>query len=246
MTPRTLLIALGAAILVVACSDSTGPPMRASPSEEALVPAGALHHLYWKAPKTPRQFTIVREPLDRRSAEGLRTHPRAPAGKSLVLETYTASFWAVSGEHRFIQINYVGSENDYGNGDGVLPFLRLDIPPLALKRLPDGSRIAWGDSVLITVSVDPLRIAVSLEPSGLRFSERDPATLQIWYTGAGGDLNSDGVVDEQDAYIEQKLLSLWYQKKPGWPWRKITTQHSMADKWFVAELKHFSGYAVSY
>ncbi len=238
MKRRTLLIALGAGV-IAACSDATGPSMNAPPAQDLAVPDGELHGLMWQAGETA-QFTAVLGSWDNDQVEELPIDQAlAPSADQVPLDTYRVSFWATVGKHSYVQINYA-------NGDGVLPFLRLDIPRYALRRRPNGSRLAWGERVRITVTLDGLRIAAYLEPSGLRFSRWNPARLWIWYGGADWDFNGDGRVDEADRQIEHRRLRLWYQKKPGGPWRPMRAWHSVRGKWFAARLYHFSGYGVSW
>ena len=68
----------------------------------------------------------------------------------------------------------------------------------------------------------------------------------MWYTGTGGDLNGDGVVDKLDYYLEYESLGMWFQEDWGNPWGEIKSEHSPEGDWFRAWLEHFSGYAVSW
>jgi hypothetical protein len=98
--------------------------------------------------------------------------------------------------------------------------------------------------VLITVTIDPANVKVTLEPTGLQFGE--PGQLQISYGGADGDLNGDGVVDSTDAYIESQLLALWYREGADGVWEPIPAVQELADKSFVSALPHFCEYAISW
>jgi hypothetical protein len=109
---------------------------------------------------------------------------------------------------------------------------------------PGQGALAPGDSVLITVTVDTENIAVSLEPSGLVFG--DPAQLEIWYGGAGGDLNGDAVVDSTDAYIESQLLGLRYREGTDDEWTNVPATHYLENRSFTSALPHFCVYAVSW
>jgi hypothetical protein len=109
--------------------------------------------------------------------------------------------------------------------------------------VPGVGELAMGDSVLITVTVDTTKIGVSLEPSGLQFGE--PAEFKLWYGGAGGDLDGDGVVNAADAEIEAKLLGLWYREDSSDPWSQVAASHSLEDKSFTYGLPHFCEYAVA-
>src|SRR5207245_327742 len=156
-----------------------------------------------------------------------------PGGLSL--NQVTATFWAVRGEQRSAQINYVSAA-----GDTSAPFLRLSIADPTY--VPGRGDLAPGDSVLITVTIDTLNIGVSLEPTGLLFG--DPAQLQVWYGGAGGDLNGDGVVDSTDARIESRLLGMWYREGVDSAWTQVSAAQSLSEKSFTSALPHFSEYAL--
>ncbi len=108
--------------------------------------------------------------------------------------------------------------------------------------VPGVGELAPGDSVLVTVTIDPDNVEVSLEPTGLLFGE--PGQLQISYGGTDGDLNGDGVVDDTDSYIESQLLGLWYREGTDGVWERIPAVQAPSDKSFVSALPHFSEYAV--
>jgi hypothetical protein len=151
----------------------------------------------------------------------------------LSLDQYSVSFWAVRGEARSVQINY----RDVAGGTAH-PFLLLTTTDPAI--VPGRGELALGDSVLVTVSLDTIHLGVSLEPTGLQFGV--PAQMQIWYGGAGGDLNGDGLADSTDAYVEKQLLGLWYREGSVDPWTPVPATQSLADKSFTSELPHFSEY----
>jgi hypothetical protein len=145
------------------------------------------------------------------------------------------SFWAVRGESRSVQINYTSTSAS------THPFLTLTVTDP--RYAPGLGNFGMRDSVLITVTVDTTKIGVSLEPSGLIFGA--PAQLKIWYDGAGGDLNGDGVVNSTDAAIESQLLGLWYRADLGKPWSKVGATQSLAEKSFTYAMPHFCDYAVA-
>lgn len=158
-----------------------------------------------------------------------------PRPASLSLTAYQASFWAVRGQSRSLQINYATE-------GGTQPFLRLTIADPTYA--PAQGALAMGDSVLVTATVDATNMAVDLQPTGLSFGT--PAQLDIWYGGANGDLNGDGVVDGTDVVIEEQLLGMWYQEGTTSPWTEIASAKSLAEKRISSSLQHFSGYAVSW
>ena len=226
MSVRRSLIPLALALLVVRCTNGPHPTAVEQPA------APTPHFLRWAGGSAP-QF----------SATGAVAGPpgggvlRASLSTGLQLDRYVASFWAVRGESRSLQINYLSA-----SGDTSSAFLRLTTTDPAY--VPGLGDLAPGDSVLITVTIDPDNIKVSLEPTGLLFGE--PGQLQISYGGADGDLNGDGVVDDADAYIESQLLGLWYREGANGLWEPIPAVQELADKSFVSALPHFCEYAVSW
>jgi hypothetical protein len=236
-----MTVLLAAALAAAACSDATGPPTERDTTREMTVPDGALHGLHWVGTEAPREFTIVALPDDEGPADAVDVViAEAPASAGQApLDRYRVSFWATKGRSRSVQINYRDDR-------GVRPFLRFSVPRNALLRRPDGSRIRWGESVLITVTVDDTRIAAHFEPSGLQFNRWNRAWLRMWYGGADWDFNGDGAIDELDQEIERHRLRLWFQDEPGEPWYPLPARHSIRGKWFAAPLYHFSGGEISH
>jgi hypothetical protein len=225
MFVRRTLIPLALALLGAGCSDERQPTAVPPP---ALAP----HFLRWAGGVAP-QFTMG-DPFSGRSPNGvLMTSP----SDGLSLTQYTTAFWAVRGQLRSVQINYLSA-----TGDSTFPFLRLTTDDPAF--VPGRGNLELGDSVLITVTIDRANIKVSLEPTGLQFGS--PAELQIWYGGADGDLNGDAVVDSADAFIEGQLLGMWYREGEESAWTQIPAMHALADKSFISALQHFCEYAVSW
>src|SRR3989454_2176599 len=186
---RRFLLVFALALSVARCADQP-TAVKAPASPQALRWAGAP------------QFTARLDVRPRRSGTLSQTPP-------LSLDQYVVSFWAVRGESRSVQINYSSSIDSETH-----PFLLLTTTDP--QFVPGVGELAMGDSVLITVSVDTSKIGVTLEPTGLQFGA--PAQMKIWYGGAGGDLNGDGVADSSDSAIEAKLLGLWYREEASDPW----------------------------
>lgn len=226
MTIRRALIPLALALFAARCSDRI-----TTPSTVLAQP----HFLRW-AGTAPPSFTATGA-LPGGAGGGGGGSLRASLVGGLSLAQYTATFWAVRGQLRSVQINYLSA-----TGDTSWQFLQLSVTDPAY--VPGIGQLALGDSVPITVSVDPTNIKVSLEPMGLVFG--DPAQLQISYGGANGDLNGDGVVDDADRYIESQLLGMWYREGVDSTWQRIPAVQSLADKSFTTTLPHFSEYAVSW
>jgi hypothetical protein len=151
------------------------------------------------------------------------------------------SFYAVKGEDRETQIFF---QNEQG-GPGE-EYLRLKVSAPTLQARPDGSPIADGDSVLITVRVvDPRQMLFEMEPSGLTFSPAEPAELRIRYAEVHGDFNDDGSVDSEDDHIEN-TMAIWRQETPTDPFVRVGTAVVKDLEEAEAELTGFSRYALAY
>jgi len=176
--------------------------------------------------------TAIQPPLAQTTSESssfTETHILQQAPTAPPLETYQVSFWA---------------RHDSGQSVGQ-PFLRFRIPKFGLKWGPDGARL-WGtDSVLITLTIDTLKLSVDFQPSGVVFSNVFSAGLVVWYVNANPDLNGDGVVDSTDQMLEGQLaLSEEPTKVNGW--FKVATKNDTTQKYVATDVYHFSQYAVSW
>lgn len=151
------------------------------------------------------------------------------------------SFWAKKGVDSEVKIYF----QDAVGGQGE-EYLRLRIDDISLQALPNGTPIAVGDSVLITIRVaDPTQILFEFEPTGLTFNPQKPAELDIKYQQADDDFNEDGVVDQEDEDIED-TLSIWRQENPGGDFVKIGSLVIESIEEIDAELLGFSRYAIAY
>jgi hypothetical protein len=122
------------------------------------------------------------------------------------LETTDTSFWAVKGEERELVLRFQGQG---GPGTGS-KFLQFSVSDNSLLARPDGSSFQTGDSVEISVSVDPGLYSVNFEPSGLRFNPSDPAELELDY----GET-------EDDFLIREGEFDAWRQELSNQPWELI-------------------------
>ena len=216
MFVRRSFLVFALAVSVARCADQP----------TAVKAPAAPHFLRWAEPP---QFSARIDSRARRSGTMALTPP-------LSLDQYQVSFWAVRGESRSVQINYSSSIDTETH-----PFLVLTTTDP--QFVPGVGELAMGDSVLITVSVDTSKIGVTLEPSGLQFGA--PAQMKIWYGGAGGDLNGDGVADSSDSAIEAKLLGLWYREEASDTWTQLGASQSLDDKSFTYALPHFCEYEIA-
>jgi len=201
---------------------------RCADQPTAVKPPAGPQFLRWAS--LPQFSARTNDPRARRSGTMALTPP-------LSLDQYQVSFWAVRGESRSIQINYSSSIDS-----DTHPFLTLTTTDP--QFVPGVGELAMGDSVLITVTVDTARIGVKLEPSGLLFGEA--AQLKMWYGGASGDLNGDGIADSTDATLEAQLLGLWYREEQDDPWTKLSASQSVDEKSFTYALPHFCEYDIAF
>src|SRR2546427_4696192 len=138
--------------------------------------------------------TAIQPPLAQTMSESssfTETHILQQAPTAPALETYQVSFWARHDKESTVAVNYLPAA---GQSVGQ-PFLRFRIPKWGLKWGPNGARL-WGtDSVLITLTIDTLKLSVDFQPSGVVFSNVFSAGPVVWYVNADPDLNRDGVVD---------------------------------------------------
>ena len=165
----------------------------------------------------------------------------APYGTPALATTQT-SFYAVKGRNAGVDVWYRPRE---GRSDST-KFLEFRLGGSSLERRPDGTLIAPGDSVLITLTItDPTHFIIDFQPSGLQFSSNDRPRLKISFAACGDDLNYDGKVDAVDASMVSSL-SVWRQEVPFQPWFKMSSTVSASVKDVDTELSGFTGYALMY
>lgn len=200
---------------------------RCADQPTAVKPPAGPQFLRWAS--KPQFSSRTSDPRARRSGAMSLTPP-------LSLDQYQVSFWAVRGESRSVQINYSSSIDS-----ATHPFLMFTATDP--QFVPGVGDLAVGDSVLITISVDTMNIGVRLEPTGMQFGE--PAQMKLFYGGASGDLNGDGVADSTDSKIEAQLMGLWYREGQNESWTKLGASQSLDEKSFTYALPHFCDYAIA-
>ena len=155
----------------------------------------------------------------------LQASPSAPPIANPVI-----SFWAVKGIDRSVKMVY---QSRPGHNDSTT-FLFFRVRQQSLVNRADGTRLANGDSVLITVTlVDPVQLKVDFQPSGLRFSNSHPAVLKLSYaeTIAPGALNT---------------LQIWCRENPLAPWLPLSSVVFSETDEVQADISGFTGYALAY
>ncbi|MEW5918095.1 MAG: hypothetical protein AB1762_16960 [Gemmatimonadota bacterium] len=167
----------------------------------------------------------------------VRSGPSAPQ-----LVSATGSFYAKRGVDREIRLYY---RPHAGRADST-EFLRFRVRRDALSRRPDGTPFAQNDSVLITIRVvDPARLLVEFQPSGLQFSNSEPADLKLSYKEAGGDIDGDGDSDATDRALERQL-AIWFQESAGQPWTRLTSLVFEDTDEVEGKVAGFTTYLVAY
>jgi hypothetical protein len=154
----------------------------------------------------------------------LRFAPWAPP-----LETYDTTFTGVQGQASSDTIYF---ERRPGAATREL-FMVLEIPASATFVDASGRALSPGSVVRLSVEVDREVVRLSFGPHGSTFTSK-PARLYIWWqnTDLQGRPGSG--------------LQLWYSPESDGVWRASQTQVSAANAWVVADLYHFSNYAVAY
>jgi len=166
---------------------------------------------------------------------------RFAADAPKILDT-TVTFFAKKGENREIRLRYAPVPGSTETEE----FLRFEVPNDALDRRPDGSVIAQGDSIQITVHVaDFSQMLFEFQPAGLRFSSSRPARLKIEFHHGDHDLDHNGVVNATDDALKASL-GIWRREQSGDPWIRISNLLHLDLEEAEAEIFGFTTYALAY
>ena len=166
----------------------------------------------------------------------LRFRRGAPA-----LEQTSMSFYAKKGVTKSVSLYFKTAHGARGN-----EYARLVIPAAALSQRPNGTPIAWGDSVRITVSApDPSRLLLRMEPHGLKFDSRSPARLTMRYNEADPDYNGDGHVNLIDSLLELRL-AIWRQPTLFDLFARLASVLDRSLASVSSDLPGFSQYIIAY
>ncbi|MFN0097755.1 MAG: hypothetical protein ACKVS7_03695 [Gemmatimonadaceae bacterium] len=229
MSLRRLLLPIASILLATtACSDGS-----TSVASEAEAP-----RILQFTPPADLQFEAAGASVQSSGRVGRTAYATGDGAAALLgpsVDKYYVSFWSKQGTTRSVQINYVSN----GKTSPYLKFTASD-PEWA----PNVGEMEEGDSILITMIVDPTVVGAVFSPAGLEFDT--PSTLQIWYGGVSGDLNGDRKVDSADTEIEKKLLGMSYRENWFTPWVKIPYTKNTTENWLKSNIYHFSEYAVSW
>ncbi len=162
-------------------------------------------------------------------------------GNAPALETAVTTFYAKKGTDREARIYFTDGAGGRGS-----EYIRLEVGANALLARPDGSAIATGDSILITIRVvDTKRILFELLPDGLRFAPNAQARLVAHYIEADKDFDGDGDEDANDAAIESRL-AIWRQPTASLDFQKLPSTLVLDMDGIISHLPGFSRYAIAY
>lgn len=165
-----------------------------------------------------------------------------PASGAPAASTAQVAFWAVQGKDRVGEVWFHAVPGDVDS----TRLLRLRVRKKAQIIRPDGTLLAPGDSIRITMQViDPVTLATQFEPSGLRFVGSEAANLTIWYPHADLDLNDDGVVNASDRAIEL-TFSIFKQESASAPWIRVTSVVTPSGHQVEANIDGFTNYVIAY
>ena len=166
----------------------------------------------------------------------------APAADAPAIANPVVSFYAKVGEAREAFMYY--RKRPTGNDSTV--FVRFRMPRDGLYMRPNGTLFAPGDSILITITLlDPAKLIVGFEPSGLRFAPADPADLKFNFLEADDDYNDDGVVDSDDSTVES-LLTVWRRESASLPWIRQTSRLTTSTHEIETDVGGFTDYIIAW
>lgn len=153
----------------------------------------------------------------------------------------TVSFYAVKGQDREVFMWYANAD-----GSDSSKFVRFKVQKESLCKRPNGTNIAKGDSILITLTVTDFdKQIVEFQPSGLTFCSGRPAKLNVWYLEADHDFDHDGDIDAADAAFERGLR-IWKREGPTAPWLVIPSMLDEDLDEVEADITGFTSYVVAY
>jgi hypothetical protein len=170
-----------------------------------------------------------------------RQQPLRNSTANPALESTNLTFYVVQGRSARGSINFV---SERGAGPSNEPFLTFRTSPRTQLVRPDGSFVASGDSVAITITVpDSREVGARFEPSGLRFLG-EPAALTMSIEKVSADLDGNGRVDAADALLSARI-AIWKQEHDGEPFVALPSVRSSARR-VTALIDGFTNYITAY
>lgn len=165
-----------------------------------------------------------------------------PAANAPRIVNPVVSFWAIKGERSEAFMYYAKP----GNRPDSTVFVRFRVERNSLVNRPNGTPIADGDSILITMTlVDSVKLEVGFEPSGLVFNPADPAILKMNYRETDPDYDDDGDVDSTDTAIPT-IFAIWRRETPTSPWIRQTSTVARELNEVETAVGGFTGYVIAW
>lgn len=166
----------------------------------------------------------------------LEPAPTAPA-----VGAQTLTFNAVQGQDNEVFMYYP----QQGTSERS-KILRLRIRAEAQIVRPNGTNLTTGQSIPITITiVDPVRLIVDFQPSGLRFLGEEAADLTMWYDERDHDFNDDGAINATDSAIEQ-TLGIFRRETLTAPWVRLSGNIVVETDEIEADISGFTNYVIAY
>jgi hypothetical protein len=142
------------------------------------------------------------------------------------------AFWAKKGRDTTVTMLYHARP---GHNDST-KFMRFRVRSNSLVSRPDGTLIAKGDSILITVTlIDPVALKLDFQPSGLQFSSHDPAELKMSFA-------ETVPIDS----LNLQALKIWRRESALDPWLPLSSVIVVELNEVQASIGGFTGYALAY
>ena len=91
--------------------------------------------------------------------------------------------------------------------------------------------------------VDAVHGVIDFQPSGLRFSTKNPAVLRITYADDDLDLNHDGVIDSADSALVRTFY-IGGRETPASPWFRVPSTLLQEAGEVEGSIYGFTGYAI--
>jgi len=146
------------------------------------------------------------------------------------LEAYSTSFTAVQGRWTYFVVHYLEQADD-----GTItkrPFMTVTIPWDAKFLGDDGKWMKNGDSVTVSVNLDPEYFHVEFGPHGSRM--RPAATL--WFSLQYADMSQ----------FDEGSATVYYRPDENTPWSSLNSEFHRIGGYLFTVMYHFSGYAVAW
>ncbi|HXT17191.1 MAG TPA: hypothetical protein VN706_16255 [Gemmatimonadaceae bacterium] len=223
---RRLLLALAAAASVLtglaACANDATAPSASQPRSGFGVPSAA--HRDIAGEDDPNFLNIA---------------STAPSIANPVI-----TFTATKGRDTVVKMYFRARASGHGHDSTV--FAAFKVPAKALAYRPDGTPILDGQSVTITMTlVDSVHGIIDFQPSGLRFSTKNPATLRISFADDDPDLNQDGTVNAVDLALAANLHMIC-RESPDSQWFRIPSTLFPETGEVEGIIYGFSGYSIEF